>query len=73
MRKRLILFRKTIFPPKGLNPSENGVCPPVNFRKYAPPQGRGISADVIWGENMKRGNRQKEKCEKRKERGKTKE
>jgi hypothetical protein len=42
----------------------------VNFRKFSPPPREGDIGRCHLRENMKRGNRQKEKCEKRIEREK---
>jgi hypothetical protein len=40
----------------------------LNIGKYLPPPGRrGISADVIWGKNMKMGREKGGKMEEKKE------
>ncbi len=54
-------------------------CQTVNWsksglylEKYPPPPG-GISADAIWGENMKRGREKDVKCGKKGRKGKEEE
>ncbi len=38
----------------------------IYFGKYPPPpRGREISADVIWGKNMKRRREKREKCKRK--------
>jgi hypothetical protein len=46
----------------------NAGVPGAYFGKNFPPPGRGgISADIIWGKDMKRGNRKKRKLYEKRE------
>jgi hypothetical protein len=40
--------------------------------KYPPPRGGGISADVIWGKNMKRVRKKGGKCKRKMKKGERK-
>jgi hypothetical protein len=42
------------------------------IRKYFPPGGGGISADVIWGKNMKRRRENGGKCKRKRKKGERK-
>jgi hypothetical protein len=42
------------------------------LKNTPPPQRGGISADVIWGKNMKRGREKRAKCKRKRKKGEIK-